>query len=274
MSTFKLPDTDVEVKLAEGLTKEELLNFPAFKNWHTRLTSSLALQHTNKSHPFHTFPYALNSITIQSFTKFSASKIGFLNLNASITNSNNEYLSGSIFLRGPSVGMLVILTPDDLEGDARDGEKWVIMTVQPRIAAGSVEFVELPAGMVDGGSFGGAAAREIYEEVGLKIEESELINLSELAGQSQQRSDEGLPNAMFPSAGGCDEFIPLFLCEKKVLREELDSWTGRLTGLRDEGEKITLKLVKLENLWREGARDAKALGAWALYDGLRRSGKL
>jgi len=44
--------------------------------------------------------------------------------------------------------------------------------------------------------------------------------------------------------------------------------------LRDEGEKITLKLVKLEDLWREGARDAKALGAWALYDGLRRSGKL
>lgn len=40
-----------------------------------------------------------------------------------------------------------------------------------------------------------------------------------------------------------------------------------------EGQ-ITLKLVKLEDLWREGARDAKALGAWALWEGLKRSGKL
>jgi hypothetical protein len=41
----------------------------------------------------------------------------------------------------------------------------------------------------------------------------------------------------------------------------LDEWTGKLTGLRDEGEKITLKLVRLEDLWWEGARDAKALRA-------------
>lgn len=31
MSTFTLPDTDVEVKLVEGLSKDELLAFPAFK---------------------------------------------------------------------------------------------------------------------------------------------------------------------------------------------------------------------------------------------------
>lgn len=37
---------------------------------------------------------------------------------------------------------------------------------------------------------------------------------------------------------------------------------------------ITLKLVKLEDLWLEGARDAKAMAASALYDGLNRIGKL
>jgi hypothetical protein len=31
MSTFKLPDTDVPVKLIDDLSKEELLEFPGFK---------------------------------------------------------------------------------------------------------------------------------------------------------------------------------------------------------------------------------------------------
>jgi ADP-sugar diphosphatase len=79
---------------------------------------------------------------------------------------------------------------------------------------------------------------------------------------------------MYPSPGGCDEYIPIFLHEKRVPRETLKEWTGKLTGLRDEGEKITLKLVRLENLWWEGARDGKALGAVALWEGLRRAGRL
>lgn len=44
------------------------------------------------------------------------------------------------------------------------------------------------------------------------------------------------------------------------------------TGLRDHGEKITLMLCPLEDLWRTGARDAKALGAFALYSGLNSDG--
>jgi hypothetical protein len=31
MSTFILPETDIPVKLADDLTKEQLLEFPAFK---------------------------------------------------------------------------------------------------------------------------------------------------------------------------------------------------------------------------------------------------
>jgi ADP-sugar diphosphatase len=31
MSTFTIPDTEVSVKLVDGLTKEQLLEFPAFK---------------------------------------------------------------------------------------------------------------------------------------------------------------------------------------------------------------------------------------------------
>jgi ADP-sugar diphosphatase len=127
--------------------------------------------------------------------------------------------------------------------------------------------------MVDDGTFSGAAAQEIKEELGLEIPESELTNLTELAIPKSEKEGH-LTRAIFPSAGGCDEYVPLFLHVRRVPREQLKEWTGKLTGLRDEGEKITLKLCKLEDLWREGSRDAKALGAWALYDGLRREGKL
>lgn len=198
-----------------------------------------------------------------------------MKLQAEVKNSKGESLPGAVFLRGPSVGMLVLLQPDDLPANSQE-EKHVLLTVQPRIAAGGLQFVELPAGMVDDGGFAGTAAREIQEELGLQIPEDQLTDLTEL-GIPPAKGDvkkESLPRAIFPSAGGCDEFIPIFLHEKRVPRSQLNEWTGRLTGLRDEGEKITLKLVKLEDLWWEGARDAKALGAWALYEGLRKAGKI
>ena len=77
-------------------------------------------------------------------------------------------------------GAPVLLQPDDLPAGSQD-EKHVILTVQSRVAAGGLQFVELPAGMVDRGSFAGTAAKEIQEEIGLEIPEDELINLSELA---------------------------------------------------------------------------------------------
>jgi ADP-sugar diphosphatase len=194
-----------------------------------------------------------------------------MKIHATVTNQDGDFLPGAIFLRGASVGMLVLLQPDDLPPNSQE-EKHVLLTVQPRIAAGGLQFVELPAGMVDDGTFKGSAAKEIEEELGLKIHEDDLVNLTELA--IPEKEEEICPRALFPSAGGCDEFIPIFLHEKRIPRQQLAEWTGKLTGLREEGEKITLKLVKLEDLWLEGARDAKALAAWALYDGLKRSGKL
>ena len=167
------------------------------------------------------------------------------------------------------------------------------MTVQPRIPAGSLAFAELPAGMLDdeSGTFAGGAAREIEEETGLKVSENELINLTELAvlsrefarsgserndrgGETEGEGEDSLQRAMYPSPGGSDEFVPLFFHQKRVPRDQLKEWQGKLTGLRDHGEKITLKLVPLGELWREGVRDAKALAALALYDGLRKEGKL
>lgn len=127
----------------------------------------------------------------------------------------------------------------------------------------------------DSGTFVGGAAKEIEEETGMKVPEDQLIDLTALALPStEDNTGETLHKAMYPSAGGCDEFIPLFLHQRRVKRETLKEWQGKLTGIRDHEEKITLKLVRLEDLWKEGGRDAKALGAWAIYEGLRKEGKL
>lgn len=238
-----------------------------------RLEKSLTLQ-TNTSHPFHSDPYALRSVTVQSFDLFGGQRLGFVKLTAKVSNEAGETLPAAALLRGPSVAMLVTLIPDDVAADSE--ERYVVLTVQPRVPAGSLAFVELPAGMVDNaGTFKGAAAKEIEEELGIVIKEDELTCLSDLAVPEGDAADsEGLPTAMFPSAGGCDEHVTIFSHERRVPREQLKDWSGKLTGLRSHGEKITLKLVPMKDLWKEGARDSKCLAALALWEGLRRERRI
>jgi len=277
MPTFTLPGTSppVPVKLTKDISEEQLLSFPAFSTWLSALQKSLDQQRSS-THPFHSQPYLLRGIEVQSCDYFGAKRLGFIKLKADVSNDNGEWLPGAVFLRGGSVAMLLIVQPYD----ANDyGEEYVILAVQPRVAAGSLRFVELPAGMLDdSGTFSGAAAKEIKEETGLEVEESELVDMTKLVFQSrnanQQNDESHLQQATYPSPGACDEFIPLFLARKKMSREEIKGMREKLTGLRDEGEKITLKLCRLDELWKVGARDAKTLAALALYEGLKREGKV
>lgn len=172
--------------------------------------------------------------------------------------------------------MQLILQPDDVPPSNED-EKRAIVTIQPRIPAGSLAFSEIPAGMLDdSGTFAGAAAKEIEEETGLSIPQNELVDMTSLALQimHEPKDGEALQRAVYPSAGGSDEFIPLFLCQKRMSRHDIEGLQGRLTGLRHDGEKITLKVVSLKDLWKEGLRDGKTLAAWALYKGLSEEGRI
>ncbi|KAJ5689431.1 hypothetical protein N7462_003823 [Penicillium macrosclerotiorum] len=275
MSTFTLPMSEVRVNSTPDLDRKDLLSFPAFKIWITTLQQSLMRQ-SRPSHEFHGDPYVLRHIDIQAVDRFGGGRLGFVKLKAEVSNGAGERLPGSVFLRGGSVGILLILQPDDVP-TSQEEEKRAILTVQPRIPAGVLAFSEIPAGMLDdGGTFAGSAAKEIQEETGLLVEESELIDMTSLALQFPPESadDPGLQKAMYPSAGGSDEFIPLFLCQKRMPRKEIEYLQGKLTGLRDHGEKITLKIVPLKDLWKEGLRDGKTLAAWALYKGLKEEGKI
>ena len=276
MSTFTLPESKpgVPINLTSDLDKDQLLSFPAFKTWINTLQHSLDIQ-KNKSHTFNAAPYKLRKIDIQAVDYFGGKRLGFIKLKAEISNDNGEKLPGSVFLRGGSVGMMLILQPDDVPANTED-EKHVILTLQPRIPAGSLSLAELPAGMLDdSGTFSGGAAKEIEEETGLKIPAEDLIDMTELAlPKSSSDDEEHLQQGVYPSAGGCDEFVPLFLWQKRIPREQMKDWQGKLTGLRDHGEKITLMLCPLEKVWRVGGRDAKVLAGWALYEGLKKEGRI
>lgn len=278
MASFNLPDAypPVPVTLQADLTQQELLHFPAFKTWLSTLQTTLTAQ-SEDNHPFHAAPYYLRSITVQSIVRFSHTRIGFMTIQALVTNDDGEWIPGTVFMRGGSVAMMIVLQPDGGDQD----EEYVILTVQPRIAAGSLSFIELPAGMLDdAGTFSGAAAKEIQEETGLTIAEEELIDMTAAAEQCwseherKRHTEVHLQCGIYPSPGGCDEFIPIFLARKKIKMQEIEAMQGRLTGLRDHGEKITLLIVELSDVWKVAMRDGKALAALALYEGLKRDEKI
>lgn len=110
MSTFTLPNSkpEIPIHLTSDLSQEQLLSFPAFKTWISTLQHSLSTQQ-NKSHTFHSAPYKLRDIDIQSVDFFGGKRIGFIKLKAEVSNDNGERLPGSVFVcvfrfRGSSFG--------------------------------------------------------------------------------------------------------------------------------------------------------------------------
>src|SRR5262249_50206886 len=124
-----------------------------------------------------------------------------------------KFIPGIVFMRGGAVGMLPVLTCK--------GKKYTVLTVQPRVPSGRFDFVEIPAGMLDGsGKFGGVAAKELKEELGMDVSEDMLIDLTEFAGYG---------SGVFVSPGGTDETLRLFAFEQEVTEEELASYEGKCT---------------------------------------------
>jgi ADP-sugar diphosphatase len=191
--------------------------------------------------------FIVKSVHFQSVDMFGPKKIGFIKFKADVTDSKGKFVPGIVFMRGGSVGMLVVLN-----------KTHAVLTVQPRVPTGSFDFVELPAGMLDGsGNFAGVAAKEIEEELGLTIAADSLTDLSAVAGHT---------NGFFVSPGASDETIRLFCKDVQVSDEEMASMNGRCTGLIAEGEQITLKIVPLDDLWK--IPDGKTVVAYTLYQKL------
>lgn len=146
----------------------------------------------------------------------------------------------------------------------------------------------------------GVAAKELEEETGIVIRDSDLVDLSELAYAGMPLSKpmtttttmtattsttaavttttttttgaQATVRGVYPTAGGSDEFIRLFLFRTAITREQLDALLAKEHG---EGghERIVLRVVPFGDLWRSCA-DMKTLSALCLYDRLRAEGRI
>ncbi len=203
-----------------------------FQNWLAQVDSS---------------KFTVRSVHFQSVDMFGPTKVGFIKFKADIVDKSGKFIPGIVFMRGGSVGILAVLTCN--------GKKYSVMTVQPRVPTGNFDFVEIPAGMLDGsGNFAGVAAKELEEELGIKISEKDLSDLSSLSGS---------PKGVYLSPGASDETLRFFSFTREVTEEEMAEMNGKCTGLISEGEQITLKIIPFDDLIT--VADAKTIVAYALY---------
>lgn len=185
---------------------------------------------------------------------FFGPRVGFLEFNAEVLYENRP-LSGITFMRGGAVGILVVFTCE--------GQKYVLATVQPRIPAGKFTFTEIPAGMIDADeNFAGVAAKEIKEETGLSIKASDLVDLIDAAGLHYDNVQ-----GLYPSVGGCDEFLRYYYYHMEVSRDFLTELEGKCTGVLEEGEMIKLAVIPFDR-FPEVSPDMKTMTALYLYSRL------
>lgn len=224
------PSGSLDISAEAGIDVSAATQSKQFQNWLAALDKS----------------FVVRSVHFQSVDMFGP-KVGFIKFKADVVDGQGKFIPGIVFMRGGSVAILTVLVCE--------GKKYSVMTVQPRVPTGRFDFVEIPAGMLDGsGNFAGVAAKELEEELGIKLAPTGLTDLSTLSGAA---------GGVYLSPGGSDETLRFFCVERQVTAAEMAAMNGKCTGVIDEGEQITLKIVPLDTLIN--VADAKTVVAYALY---------
>jgi ADP-sugar diphosphatase len=113
-------DNEALLLLPDGCSRKEVEEFPAYRNWLTRLLHNLDLQQ-NPAHTFHQKPYRLREIDVQAIIRFGHGNIGFIQVQSKVETDPYDYvdettketkvktdeLPGCVFMRGGSVAVLV-----------------------------------------------------------------------------------------------------------------------------------------------------------------------
>lgn len=195
----------VIVKPNTTIAVSALRNFRPYVAWREALSNGLLATQADT---------VLHSITVRDAYKFG-SRIGFLFLDAHVT-MNGVRLPGAVFLRGPSVAVLLWYSDDD-------GNVFVVMVRQPRVATGRMMW-EVPAGMIDAdGDVTGTMFQEIREETSLTVNVSNLVHHSD--------------TKPYTSCGILDERMELF--SMKIDPSILKTRNLALCGNTYEGEVIS-----------------------------------
>lgn len=252
--TITLPGQLVEIVAAPGVSPSELRNAIEsclFQQWLKNLQGDRGTLANGLM--------SLNKVLIQGVDYFGT-RVGFLKFKADVIDKETgKMVPGIVFSRGPAVAILILLESE--------GETYAVLTEQVRVPAGRF-VLELPAGMLDDdeGDFVGTAVREVQEETGIHLNKEDMIELTAFL-------DPSTGGKIFPSPGGCDEEISVFLYRGKVGKEVIEQLQGRKTGLQEHGEIIRVRVIPYAQLWRLSA-DAQVFMAIALYEMAKRDGLL
>ncbi|QCD81251.1 nudix hydrolase 14, chloroplastic [Vigna unguiculata] len=248
------PNEPVHIVAAPGVSHSDFWNAvesSLFKQWlHNLQTENGILADGTMS---------LRQVLVQGVDMFGK-RIGFLKFKADIFDKETgKKIPGIVFARGPAVAVLILLESES--------ETYAVLTEQARVPLGRI-ILELPAGMLDDnkGDFVGTAVREVEEEIGIKLNVEDMVDLTAFL-------DSTTGCRFFPSGGGCDEEISIFLYRGRVDKEIITQLQGKETGLREHGELIKVRVVPYKNLWHTTA-DCKVLVAVALLEMAMKDGLL
>jgi len=250
-------NTDIRNHQKMQIIKNSVVQWKILNDWYNGLDPLYAIK-KKKSESDRNWGIMIQSID------FFGSNIGFIKFQAFVYNreslDNGRTLEQSLspgicFMRSAAVALLMVLIDEN-------GDKYTILTRQSRVPAGIARFLEIPAGMMDDKSdFTGNVIKEVKEETGFQLQKEDIFCLTDWMY-------EGKYEGMYPSVGGCNELIKLYVWEKQFTKDEIEETKSKIDkiayGEKKEGEFIKLKLISLDDIYKE-APDAKALSAIALY---------
>eukprot|EP00762_Andalucia_godoyi_P002912 ANDGO_04080.mRNA.1 Nudix hydrolase 14 len=235
-TVIQIGESECEVSVSSGmegkLRIEDAVSCGMFQSWRDRIGRESR--------------FKVKAIEFQSLDYFGT-RVGFLKFKTTTFGPDGTQVPGIVFMRGGAVCILVVLRAQDVEGTPR----YSIVTAQPRIPASIFQFPEIPAGMLDDESDAASVARrELLEETGLDATASggRLVDLYDhfYGSHPSGRIFQGI----YPSPGGCDEFLKVFVYEAEMPLQQILQFDGKVTGCTHEGEQITLQVVRYEDLWR------------------------
>lgn len=222
-------------------------NLKAFKNWTAELSKNFGSD-LKGINVMDVFPFGG---FVDKEGKPAIPGAGFVIANAQVARAGKP-VPGFAFIRGNAVCVLVILQ------DNVTKKEYVATVMQPRVPGAKKMYEEIPAGMMDASNdVAGTAAKELEEELGLKIHGKDLVKLSD----------------MYPSIGGCDEMITVYAYRQVMDISSIKNYNKKITGAVDENEVIETRIRPYEEFkaaCRNGEiTDAKAQLALGLYEMLK-----
>lgn len=260
IKTINFKGKEITIKAPSELNIDDALNFKPTEDWFQNM-----IQQNN---------LYLDELQFREIFYFG-SKPGFVTWDAKVRDHNlsieeyslkygsqrGYYLPGYVFCRGDAVSILPILSCQE------DGNTYTAVVEQARVPIAQQSKLEIAAGILSDttGTVAGAALDEIKQELDINdLGPHNLIDLGALAWGNNN-------NKWTTGCGAVDEHIISFAFHKNITLQWLKDKNGKQTGENHAGERIKIKIIRLDNLWFN-SQDSKALASYCLYQNLIKTG--